>query len=226
MPAAVKAISMSLGYLALALAFAALLTQLWRMGRPNVKPGPASLWVHRIAGYGAAALFLLLFLGMGVKVWRFGGDFSARVAWHAAAGFALAALLFAKWAVVRPFRNLMKLAPALGITTFVVAFAVINLAATVGLLSRAYGPTPVPPAAAPEPPPADKEKAAAPVDDDAADRILFAEKCGRCHHLAPVFATARTGDEWRKVIARMRAYDDAWIDDAAAARIHTYVTNK
>lgn len=226
MPAAVKAISMTLGYLALALAFVALITQLWRMGRPNAKPGAASLWVHRIAGYGAAALFLLLFLAMGIKVWRFGDDFSARVAWHAAAGFALAALLFAKWAVVRPYRNLMKLAPALGITTFVVAFAVINLTSTIGLLSRAYGPTPVPPAAAPEPLPAEKEKAAGAEEAAAADRTLFAEKCGRCHHLAPVFATARTGDEWRTVIARMRAYDDAWIDDAAAARIHTYLMSK
>jgi len=212
--AAVKTISMTLGYIALALAFVALVTQLWRMGRLNAKPGKASLWVHRIAGYGAAVLFSLLFLGMASKILKFGGNLGARTAWHAAAGLALIALLFAKWAVVRPYRNLMKLAPALGITVFALAFVVINLTSTVYLLGRAGAPKGAVPAG----------KAAPPSAEVVADRILVADKCGRCHQLSLVFTTKHTAGEWPETIRRMRGYDDKWISDADAAKIQTYLT--
>jgi hypothetical protein len=224
MPAAVKAVSMTLGYVALALAFVALLTQLWRMGRPNAKPGKASLWVHRVAGYGAAGLFLLLLLGMGAKVSKFGGNFGARTAWHAAAGLALAALLFAKWAVVRPYRNLLKLAPALGVTVFALSFVVINLTSTVYLLGGAAAPKGAVPADKSTPPPAEKESQPALAEGAAADRALFAEKCGRCHHLARVFQEEQEPDAWPAIVRRMQGYKEGWISDAEAAAIATYLT--
>jgi len=130
-----KDIPLILALGALALGAVAVLSQLWRMGRIGGKPGPASLWLHRIAGYIFLALMTFLFVGMlWIKVPAFGGNLSPRDAWHAAAGFAVVAFMWSKWAIVRPFRGLLKLAPALGVTVFGLAFVVVGLVAVFRLI--------------------------------------------------------------------------------------------
>ncbi len=211
-----RTMSIVLAYSALALGAIAALTQLWRMGRLNLKPGAASLWVHRVAGYGFAALVLFLFAGMVVgKIPKFGGDISPRIAWHAAAGFAVVALLLFKWATVRPFRGLMKLAPALGITVFALAFAVVNLTATFIVVTKIL----------PRPAPHISTFTPTTADALAASRFVVAEKCGRCHSLHRVFAPPRPAADWTPVIDRMRGYKPGWIDNADADVIVHYIIN-
>jgi len=212
-----KTLSIVLAYSALGLGALAALTQLWRLGLINKQPGRASLWVHRVAGYAFAVIILFLFAGMVVeKIPAFGGEIPPRVAWHAAAGFAVVAFLLFKWAVVRPFRGLLKIAPALGITVFALAFVVVNLAATFIVVTKILrGPAAV---VVKGKPPAGVTEALA------SSRFVVAEKCGKCHSLHRVFRARRTAAEWAPVVDRMRGYRTGWIDDADAAFIIRYIS--
>ena len=225
-------VSIVLAYVALAAGAAAALAMLIRMGRPGDKARPALLWVHRVAGYVFLALMIFLFAGMLFKIAEYGEALSPRVAWHGAAGFAVMAFLFLKWAVVRPFRGLLKLAPALGITAFVLAFVVLNFGATMNLLDRlaarraAAAPAADEVAAAGDA--AGVEAPTAPgkgMDALHAARFVFAEKCGRCHHLRRPFDNPRPADQWTPLLKRMQSYDAGGISDADVMEIEFYVTS-
>lgn len=191
---------------ALGLAAVAAAAMLYRAGRPRPRFGKAALWLHRFAGYGAGVLFIVMMLGMIVRTATAPGEMPPRAAWHGAAGLVLGAALLLKWAVVRPFRGLAGLAPALGMTVLVAAFVVVVLAAAGG-------------GAAPRP------AVAGVASDVTAYRGLTAEKCGRCHHLAVVFEKSRGGEEWAVVIERMRGYDRGWINDEETKNITTYLVS-
>lgn len=230
-----KLLSIILAYVALTAAFVAVVTMLYRLGRAG-KTGPASLWVHRVAGYLFVAIMAFLFAAMLYRVTVYGKGLTPGVAWHGAAGFAVMAFIFLKWAVVRPFRGLMKLAPPLGIVVLSLAFVVINLGATMDLLDwlGARKPAAVP---AVEVVPGEEMlerheemmelmyPAEAEADRVHAARFVFADKCGRCHHLRRPFEEPRAAAAWPPVIDRMRSYDPAWINDADAASIEFYVAN-
>jgi len=183
-----KLLSIVLAYVALAAAFTAVVAMLFRLGRGAEKTGPPSLWVHRVAGYTFLAITVFLFVGMLYKMTAYGKEISARVAWHGAAGFAVVAFMFLKWAVVRPFRGLMKFAPALGMV--------------------------------PHMRPGATER-----DPLRAARFVFAEKCGKCHHLRGPLAKPRAETDWPPLVERMRAYDRAWISDVDAEEIELYLVN-
>lgn len=218
--------SIVLAYVALTLALIAVLAMLARMGGAAGKGGAALLWVHRVAGYVFAAIMIFLFVGMLFKIAETGKEVSARVAWHGAAGFAVVAFLFLKWAVVRPFRGLMKFGPPLGMVVFGLAFLVINFGATMDLLGKL-------------PQKAAKEEAAvarhlklphmrpgAPERDPLrAARFVFAEKCGKCHHLRRAFEKPRPAEQWPPLIERMRGYERGWISDVDAEEIELYLVN-
>lgn len=219
-------LSIVLAYVALAAALAAVLAMLFRLGRGGEKTGPASLWVHRIAGYVFIAIMIFLFAGMMYKITEYGNALSARVAWHGAAGFAVMAFLLLKWAVVRPFRGLMKFAPALGMVVFGLAFLVINFGATMDLLGR------FPKRVAREEAAAARHRellhmrpGAAERDPLRAARFVFAEKCGRCHHLRRPLAEPRAETDWPPLLERMRGYDRSWISDVDAEEIELYLVN-
>ncbi len=218
-----KIVSIILAYAALAAALTAALTMLSRMGRSGGKPRPAGLWVHRVAGYLFIALTAFLFAGMVYRILTYDKGMTPGLAWHGAAGLAVIAFLFVKWAVVRPFRGLMKLAPALGIVVFGLAFVVVNLGTAVYVLDW-LAPRRAAPAAAGE------ETVEAPAPGKGADelhaaRFVFAEKCGRCHHLRRPFERPRPADQWTPLIKRMRSYDAGWISDADVITIEFYLTS-
>jgi hypothetical protein len=58
-----------------------------------------------------------------------------------------------------------------------------------------------------------------------AARFVFAEKCGRCHHLRRPLAKPRTETDWPPLIERMRSYDRSWISDVNAEEIEIYLVN-
>lgn len=230
-------VSIVLAYVALAAALTAVLAMLARLSGAAAGKGVAALlWVHRIAGYIFLALTIFLFAGMLFKIAEYGKALSPRVAWHGAAGFAVVAFLFLKWAVVRPFRGLMKFAPALGMTVFGLAFVVVMLGATTELLARlgAGEPSAVPVI---EVVPGEemlerheemmeRMRPGAPERDPLrAARFVFAEKCGKCHHLRRPFENPRPADQWAPLINSMRGFEPGWIADADAMEIELYLTN-
>jgi hypothetical protein len=221
-----KLLSIILAYVALAAGATAVVAMLFRLSRGGDKAGPALLWVHRIAGYAFLAIMIFLFAGMLFKIAEHGKVLSARVAWHAAAGFAVVAFMFLKWAVVRPFRGLMKFAPALGMVVFGLAFLVISFGATMDLLDRlSPGGAKGEAAAARHRELPHMRPGAAERDPLRAARFVFAEKCGRCHHLRRPLAEPRAEADWAPLIERMRGYDRSWISDADAEEIELYLVD-
>jgi hypothetical protein len=229
MPETLRFLSSWLAVAALAFAFVATLTMVWRFGKVGAQPGEKSLWAHRITGYAAAVLLVLLFGIMWVRVAIFGADFAPRTTWHAAAGVALAAVLLIKWAVVRPYRNLLKYAQPLGLTLFAAAFVVVALGAGAFLVGGLELPSPFAPKPAAEAPagaPPAGTAAAPEAEVTVADhRFLFAEKCGLCHSLRRPFQEERTPAEWDVVVARMQEHKPGWISDGEASVIKTYIIN-
>jgi hypothetical protein len=226
-----KLLSIFLAYVALAAAVTAVVAMLYRLGRGG-NAGPASLWVHRVAGYVFVAIMVFIFGVMLYRVAAYGKVLSPRVAWHGAAGFAVMAFIFLKWAVVRPFRGLMKFAAPLGMTVFGVAFVVMMLGATTELLARLGPGEPAGPSALEVVPGEEMkeldETVVAGVRPAAADRLpaarfIFAEKCGTCHHLRRSFERPRAEADWPPLIERMRGYERGWISDADAEEIEFYL---
>jgi len=220
-------VSIVLAYAALVLGLAAAVTMLIRLGRGGGgKNGAALLWVHRVAGYAFAAIMAFLFVGMLYKITEYGEALSPRVAWHGAAGFAVLAFLFLKWAVVRPFRGLLKFAPPLGMVVFALAFLVVNFGATVDLLGNLSQKAAEEEAAAAEHLTLPHMRiGAAERDPLRAARFVFADKCGKCHHLRRAFVEPRAATDWPPVIERMRDYDPGWISDVDAEEIELYLVN-
>jgi hypothetical protein len=229
----VQLLSIILAYIALAAGVVAAFTMLYRLGRGGGgKAGPALLVIHRAAGYLFLIIMTFLFAGMLAKITTYGDAFSPRVAWHAAAGFAVAALMLFKWAVVRPFRGLLKLAPALGMTALALAAVVVGLGPLAQNLAGAEKEGPV---EIIEVVPGDvmRERhaemmemmrpAAGEADAVHAARFVFAEKCGKCHHLRRAFEEPYDEAGWPPIIERMRGYDPAWIKDDDAAAIELYL---
>lgn len=222
-----KILSIVLAYAALAAGITAAVTMLSRMGRPGGKPGPAGLWVHRIAGYLFIALMTFVFAAMLYRVLTYDKGMTPGVAWHIAAGLAVIAFIFVKWAVVRPFRGMLKLAPALGIVVFGLAFLVVNLGTAVYVLDWLAPRRAAAEAAAGEEAKAVEAPAptGASVDELHAARFVFAEKCGRCHHLRRPFEKPRPADQWTPLIKRMQSYDAGWISNEDVMTIEFYLTS-
>ncbi len=218
--------SIILAYVALAAALIAVLAMLARLSGAAGKGGAALLGVHRVAGYVFAAIMIFLFAGMLFKIAETGKEVSARVAWHGAAGFAVVAFLFLKWAVVRPFRGLMKFAAPLGMVVFGLAFLVINFGATMDLLGRVSQTAVKEEEVVAEHLKMPHMRAGAPERDPLrAARFVFAEKCGKCHHLRRTFEEPRPAEQWPPLIERMRGYERTWISDVEAEEIELYLVN-
>jgi len=236
-----KTVSIVIAYVALAAAATAVGAMFVRMGRPSDKARTASLRVHRVAGYAFIALMIFLFAGMLYKIAAYGKGLSPAAAWHGAAGFAVVVFIFLKWAVVRPFRGLQRLAPALGIVVLGLAFVVVNLGATMDFLdwlgARREAATPLAGETERfEVAPSEEMRA---MHDEMMERMApgpaedrlhaagatFAEKCGRCHHLKRSFEGPVSSEQWPPLIKRMQGYDADWISDADAAEIEFYVTS-
>ncbi|NIT37180.1 MAG: hypothetical protein GTN49_11915 [candidate division Zixibacteria bacterium] len=230
-----KILSIILAYIALTAGTTAAVAMLLRMGRAGDKPRPAGLWVHRVAGYLFIVIMTCLFAWMLYRVTMYGKGLTPGVAWHGAAGFAVMVFIFFKWAVVRPFRGLMKLAPALGIVVLSHAFVVINLGATMDLLDW-LGAGELAGGAVIEVVPRDEAQER---DEEGTDlvrpaegeggrlpatRFVFAGKCGNCHHLRRSFDGRYVEGDWPPVIERMRSYDPDWISDDDVVTIEFYLT--
>jgi cobalamin biosynthesis protein CobD/CbiB len=154
--------------------------------------------LHKVFGYLTITLILVVYVFMVYKLFAEEHHLVDLLAWHAVIGIILLPIIVAKWLVARPFRGMLKLAPALGLIIFVLLFATINFG---GLHEHQKNI----------------------VDYTATDYIegnrLIKVKCTRCHNLDRVNKVEKTLAEWEKTVERMRGKEPGWISDEEAADI-------
>lgn len=194
-------------YVTLMLGFIAVL-----FGLAQFKPSRLAKLLHKVFGYLTLILVLIIYVFMLGKLFTGGYIPTALITWHVVLGVLLFPILVAKWLVVRPHRVMTKLAPALGLTAFVLLFAAVN----VGVISKHY-PAATFPAA---PVPAEGLASAYFVE-----HALIGTKCTRCHGIDEVIDAEKTPEEWEETVKRMQAKDPDWITDVEAAEIITALVN-
>lgn len=114
-----------LGWLFLIFGFAAVVSMLSVMGKPeNKTPAPTLRKIHR--GAGILVFVLMLVNGvMGFRFWVLNGDtLSVRAVLHAVLALSLILVLSLKVAIVKRFKDLLRYAPTLGMTVFGLGFVV------------------------------------------------------------------------------------------------------
>jgi hypothetical protein len=194
-------------YITLTLGFIAVL-----FGLAQFKPSRLARLLHRTFGYVTLILVLVIYLFMVGKLFASRHVLTDLVAWHVVLGALLFPILVAKWLVVRPHWRMAKLAPALGLTAFVLLFAALN----VGVISK-YSPAETAPTV---PAPAEGLASAYFVE-----HALIGTKCTRCHGIDIVLDAEKTLGEWEETVKRMQAKDPDWISDVEAAEITTALVN-
>ena len=129
-----------LGILLLGAGLTAFLSMMARFGRPGDEVRAAKLRkVHRTAGYLYIALLApLAFFGARFLA-DMGDGLSVRGTLHFVLAMTLLAVLFLKFLTVRTHRQLMKNAPALGMTLFSLTLIIFLIAAGYYFLQTAAG---------------------------------------------------------------------------------------
>jgi len=178
-------------------------------GLAQFKPSKAAKVLHKAFGYLTLILVLIIYVFMLGKLFAGGYALTGLPAWHVVFGVLLFPILVAKWLTVRPYRGMLKLAPALGLTAFLLLFTLVNL----GVFSRYLAPE--------TPPAAVKEAASAYFVEHA----LIGAKCTRCHGIDKVIEAEKTADEWKSTVEQMREKDPSWISYEEAADIITALVN-
>jgi mono/diheme cytochrome c family protein len=150
--------------LLLAAVTAAALSMLTVLGRPDKASDPVKLRrFHRRAGFAFLGLLIVL-SAFGVVFLRSAGDqLPLRAVFHYHLVFVLWAVILLKIGIVRFFKGFLRMAPALGMTLFTLAFVIVAAAAGTYLLRTSR--------------PAD---AASPSDAARGER-LFRDRCAGCH---------------------------------------------
>jgi len=112
--------------LLLGAAGAAAFSMLRLLGKPAGSSSPAkSRVLHRAAGWSVVGLALTNGILGFLRFTRVGDALASRAVIHAYLALTLLALLFLKIAIVRSFRTFLRMAPALGMTMFVLGFVLV-----------------------------------------------------------------------------------------------------
>jgi mono/diheme cytochrome c family protein len=162
------------GILFLASALAAALSMLFLTGR--VAPGNPSgrpRTLHKLAGRAFILLTLINSAAGFLYFLKAGDQLPLRGVLHIVLALALNAVLALKLGVVKPYRQYLRMAPALGLTLLVLAFVIFMITAGFHLFRPA-------PAAAPDP--AEAKSAQTALGDPALGSRLFGRMCASCHY--------------------------------------------
>lgn len=184
---------LTFAYLTLFLGFVAFLFGLAQFNKSKLaKP------LHKVFGYLTITLILVIYVFMAHKLFAEEHRLIDLLAWHVVIGIILLPIIVAKWLVARPFRGMLKLAPALGLIIFVLLFATINF----GGLYKHH----------------EKRFDYAATDFSEGNRLIKI-KCTRCHNLDRVNKAEKALAEWEETVERMRGKEPGWISDEEAADI-------
>ncbi|MEM0984499.1 MAG: hypothetical protein AAGI17_11185 [Planctomycetota bacterium] len=205
-------------FLALALAATYLMFHLW--GYPydaERRKSSAPQWkmnIHRGIGAAYIVVYLVMMAAMVPRLWTYQVEFPARTVVHLSVGIAIGAILLVKVSIIRWFRHLEELMPALGISLLVATIILTGLSLPIhfargGLLrdldldggtrERLVEVLPLAGIAADE---RDAAALAEPSVLRSGMRTLL-QKCTHCHDIRTVVARPRTPDDWARTVRRM-----------------------
>lgn len=173
--------------------------------------------IHRFVGFAYVAIYVVLMIQMVPRLWTYQVEFPARTVAHISVAIIIGVLLLVKISIIRFFRHLEELMPALGIALLICTFLITGLSLPFVFKERALV------AAAPGGDafsPASLERVArvlptAGLPEDAdlealsseaslrAGRDVLLGKCVLCHDLRTVIARPRTPADWYRTVARM-----------------------
>jgi len=153
----------------------ALVAMLILMGKQEKKTSPQTLRrIHKSAGVIFTLLALVLAF-FGFRYWAKVGDAaSARAVLHAVLALGLIAVLLIKISIAKFYKQLLKFAPALGITIFSLAFVVFFISAGFFLARSITMDS--------EEPPGGQPLAAAVKGNLENGQAIFQQKCSSCHY--------------------------------------------
>jgi mono/diheme cytochrome c family protein len=165
-----------LAVLFLAVGIVGVLAMFSLMGKTEHKTSPMALRkLHRSMGFIFVILLVLISVLCVRYVARVGDQISLRAAFHCVFALLLIGVLAVKITIIKWFKGLLNLVPALGIIVFVLAFAVVATSAgyffvRMGSYAAATGVQPV-----------EEEPAAAAEGDPESGGKIFDENCSSCH---------------------------------------------
>ena len=163
-----------LGSIFLLVGIAAVLSMFILMGRQGLKISAAFLRrFHKATGF-VFFILLLIISYFCIKYWIMAGDnISTRAVFHGVLAFVLFIVLIMKILIVQFYKQLLRFAPALGMTIFCLAFVVFSTSAGFYFLRTAFA-APEPAAESPTP----QSNLEGSVEKGAA---IFVNKCSSCH---------------------------------------------
>jgi cytochrome c len=171
-----------IAFVFVAFSLMAALSMLTLMGRLEKRSRPDRLRrLHRLAGYlYALLLFGLSALGISFVV-RQGDSLPLRAVVHGFIGLFLLAIFFLKLLIARFYRQFLRLAPALGLSIFVLSLVMFSMAGYFFLRSAASRPSPgkvnFPPAAS-----SVQNLSLSAAGSVESGSSLFAGACASCHY--------------------------------------------
>src|SRR5579872_771479 len=185
----------------------------------RVKAAQASsrmLTLHRIGGYVFITIFSVMTYFMIARLRSGGADTSPIVTLHLTLALVLSPLLFIKVLIARYYKGQQNLLLPIGLTIFVLAFALV--ASTAGpYLVRAskieqvsIDPANLPPVT---------------IDLNQASELMQ-KRCSKCHNLDRVVGARKDGPGWLATVNRMQAMPSAGISESDVSTIVSYLTSQ
>jgi len=183
-------LSAILGVLWLVIGGAALGLMLRIYGRPVPTKGRRfAVKAHRALGWAYTVIYLFFLVIMARKLLDY-GSLTPLQSIHMALGVSILPLLVTKILIVRVFKRLYRILPALGVTIFTIGFVVIVMGVTPMLIARATTP--------------DTEGLTG-EELIAVGEQLLEQRCQKCHDLDRVYdhKGRKTRDLWASTMDRM-----------------------
>jgi mono/diheme cytochrome c family protein len=227
-------------FLALGLLATYLMFHLW--GYPydsERRRSSAPQWkmnIHRVVGAGYILVYIVMMAEMVPRLWTYQVEFPARTVVHLSVGIAIGAILLVKVSIIRWFRHLEELMPALGISLLVSTIVLTGLSLPLHLARGGLGRgisfdagtrarlVEVLPAVGVAADQTEAESLADPSQLRLGMQTLM-NKCTHCHDIRTVVARPRTPDDWARTVRRMaeRPAIGQVISEKERARVAAYL---
>lgn len=202
-------IQLLLAFLFLAASSVAFFTMLHVLGAPHTPRSGVLRLIHRISGWTAVVLFIILGVMCVVGPLRSAGALTAGSAMHLTFAALFIPLILMKILIVERYPELRN--RLFGISTMLYAIVFV-LFFTSSLPRMAGSGSPETPAPKPE------------VSESLAlGRDLFVIKCSKCHRLDRALSARKSPEEWRQTVATMRDKDPTWMGETEAERIADFL---
>jgi len=158
-------------------------------GKHKIKNPKLYTSIHKASGYIFALLFLVMFVGMVIRVRNYWEESSARIAIHVVLAVALLFILAIKILIPRFFKRLSGYLFPLGIVVYAMSFSLVVINVGYYAIWKTAKQAP-------------SMKADIHLADDTIGKMLFIEKCSICHDL-PTIMKPRNALSWDRVVDRM-----------------------